>query len=454
MLPPASDGSPGLINTQSTTGDRIGDFNPHNSINAGLSELIERYRPTLVGYEVLYRKIHQNPELSGKESDTANLVASELSRLGFETHTGIGGHGVVGVLENGTGPCVLLRSELDALPVKEQTGLSYASRKTMEDEHGESQPTMHACGHDMHIACLLAASDLLKAASKEWSGTLVSLFQPAEEGDGGARQMVEGGLYRIVPKPDILIAQHTGPLKAGVVAIRSGPVLASSDSFDIRVFGKGGHGGKPHLCIDPVLAACRIITDLQSITSREVRPGEVAVLTCGSIHGGSAANIIPDHVDFKVDIRTYSHDIRDQVVRAMKRIIKAGAQIAGMPQEPSIKLMSRTPLTENEPGSFARIIGEFGKYFGDSLWEDSRGTASEDFPDLAHPIGQPYLYWHIGSTEERLWDEAGGQQGSLAPPTIPGNHSSRFSPAIEPTLKTGTSALALAALTYLYSGKR
>lgn len=280
----------------------------------------------LTGYEELYKHFHSHPELSLQERETASTIASHLEsfKAGYELCTSIGGHGTVGVLKNGPGPTVLLRADMDALPVLELTGLPYASKVTMKDvADGIEKPVMHACGHDMHITCLLAAAEHLASIKHAWSGTLIVLFQPNEERAAGAQAMVDDGLYDQIPIPDYVLGQHVLPLRAGRVGSRKGVIMGAADSFIITVFGRGSHGSMPHRSVDPVVLAANVILRLQSIVSREVNPSEMAVVTVGSVQAGSTENIIADHAILKVNIRTTSSQTRERVLAAMRRIVKA-----------------------------------------------------------------------------------------------------------------------------------
>ena len=249
-----------------------------------------------------FAKIHQNPELSRQEAETVALAAGLLRSLAYEIQERIGGHSVVGVLADGSDRTIALRADVDALPMEEDTRLPYASKKIMKDAGGQEVPVAHACGHDMHVASLMAAATFFSATQALWQGTLICIFQSSEELTDGGRRMVQDGLWDKIPKPDVILGQHSSPLKAGIVALRSRATLVSIDSFDVRVFGKGGHGSFSDQCVDPIVMACHIVVRLQSIVSREVKPGEMGLITCGSIHDGSAGNIIPDYVDLKITL--------------------------------------------------------------------------------------------------------------------------------------------------------
>ena len=409
--------------------------------------ILERYRPDLSRFENIYKDIHRNPELGTQEVRTSNIVADHLRRLHIRVHVKLGGHGVVGVLQNGMGPTLLLRADMDALPIREQTGLPYASKVIGVDAKGIKRPVMHACGHDMHVASMMAVSTLLHSAIEEWSGTVIFLFQPDEEHGAGARAMVEDGLYEKVPLPDIVLGQHVTPLKTGVVAIRSGPVLTAADSFDVRVFGRGGHGSQPQNTIDPVILASYIIVRLQSVVSREVAPQKLAVITCGSIHGGETENVIPDYVDLKLNIRTYDPEVREHVLASVRRVIESECEASCVSKKPTITATTTYPVTNNTPALVNPITETWDRFFGDMVWDMGQDTASEDISVLATSIDRPYAYWYIGSTEATIWDGA-NDKGKLSE-LIPGTHSSHFAPVIQPTLKTAVDAMTLAALTFL-----
>jgi len=406
--------------------------------------VLEKFRPDLQPLHDIYTRLHQNPELSGHESDTAAVVAQTLRELPLKVTEGIGGHGVAAVLRNGEGPCLLLRADMDALPVEEKTGLTYASRKTVKRDDGTETHVMHACGHDMHTACLLGAARFLVSAKSAWKGTVVFVFQPAEEDFTGARAMVEDGLYDKVPKPDLVLGQHTMSLRAGTIALSSGPVLAASDSYSIRIFGRGGHGGRPQMSIDPVMIAAYFLVRVQSIVSREVAPQDVAVVTCGSIHAGTVANVIPDHADLHINVRTYRPEVREHVLRSIKRILSQECAASGAP-EPTMTHIATIPALVNSDDVVGKLRAEFQGYF-DRFEEQVRETASEDFSVLADAAGAPYAFWYFGITDPAQWDEA-DKAGKLS--EIPGNHSPFYAPAIEPSMTAAVDAMALAALVFL-----
>lgn len=358
----------------------------------------------------------------------------------------IGGHGVAGVLRNGGGPTILLRADMDALPLEEKTGLPYASTRHVKDQDGVRKPVSHACGHDSHVTSLMAAAMLLHAAREHWSGTLICIFQPSEEHLNGAQAMLDDGLYEKIPKPDLVLAQHVMRMRAGTVNIRHGRLLTAADAFDVRVFGRGGHGSAPQTTIDPIVIGASIVMKLQTIVSREVTPGELAVVSCGSISAGHSPNVIPDHLDLQLSVRTFDPDVRERICAAIHRIIEEECRAGGAVEKPKITRTYSTPATVNDEESVHILRAGFESYFQDNLVEMDRPSASEDYSLLATAVGAPYVMWMYGGIDEKTWDEALAN-GTLN--ELPSNHSPFFAPAIQPTLKTGVDALALAALTFL-----
>jgi amidohydrolase len=397
--------------------------------------------------EAFYRDLHRHPELSHQEHRTASRVADSLSHAGYEIHRGVGGTGVVGILRNGDGPVVLSRADMDALPVREATGLPYASTDMARDASGVEVPVAHACGHDLHVACLLGAARLLAGAREAWSGTLVALFQPAEETGDGAQGMVDGGLRAIVPRPEVALAQHVLPFPAGEVATAPGPVLAAADSVRIRVHGRGAHGSMPQAAVDPVVLAAMIVVRLQTVVSREVPPGEPVVLTVGRIEGGDKSNVIPDHALLELNLRTYDQGRRQAALDAVRRIVTAECQASRCPRPPDFELFDRYPVTDNDRAVTERVARAFVDFFGDRARELGRQAASEDFSVIPAGLGAPSTYWGIGGIDPETYRRA-QESGRLAE-DVPVNHSPDFAPVIQPTLDTGTQALVVAALAWL-----
>jgi amidohydrolase len=397
--------------------------------------------------EELYRDLHAHPELPHAEHRTAATVATRLLEAGCEVHDHVGGTGVVGLLRNGSGPTVLLRADMDALPVREETGLPYASTVTGHD--GEAQvPVMHACGHDVHVACLVAAVTLLSRAAEQWSGTLVAVFQPAEESADGAQAMLDGGLAAIVGEVDVAMAQHVLPLPAGRVGTRAGVVLSAADSMRITVHGRGAHGSMPQAAVDPVVLAAMIVVRLQTVVAREVAPGEAAVLTVGSMTAGSKSNVIPDRAELQLNVRTYDDHVRSTVLEAIERIVRGECQASGSPLEPEFELFDRYPLTDNDAEVTDRVARAFRAHFGDAAGELPQQSASEDFSDIPRALNAPYTYWGIGGTAPETYQAA--EKAGRVSQDIPVNHSAGFAPVIQPTLDTGTRALVVAALEWLH----
>jgi amidohydrolase len=397
--------------------------------------------------ESFYRNLHQHPELSHQEHNTASAVAQRLRSFGYDTHEGIGGTGVVGIMRNGDGPAVLLRADMDALPVREKTGLAYASTVTATDADGNEVPVMHACGHDIHVTCLLGAASLLASARTHWSGTVIALFQPAEEVGHGARGMVDDDLMQVVGHVDVALAQHVLPFPSGQVGTRVGPVLTTADSMRITVYGRGGHGSMPQATVDPVVLAAMIVIRLQTVIPREVAPSDPAVLTVGSIESGTSANVIADHAVLKLNLRTYSEQIRDSILDAIRRIVTAECQASASPREPDFELFDHFPATYNDASVTERVRAAFDDYFGERVIDLPVQTASEDFSDIPDALKTPYTYWAFGGIEPEAYQKA-DSAGRIAQ-DVPVNHSPTFAPVIQPTLDTGTQALTVAALAWL-----
>lgn len=397
--------------------------------------------------EELYQDLHRNPELSHQERRTAAKVSERLIQAGYQVHQGVGGTGVVGVLDNGEGPTVLLRADMDALPVREATGLPYASTVVTTDASGNQLPVAHACGHDVHVSCLLGAAQLLADSTEHWSGTLAVLFQPAEELGDGARRMVDDGLAGLIKTPDVALAQHVLAFPAGRVGTHAGPFLSAADSMRITVYGRGAHGSMPQAAIDPVVLAAMIVIRLQTIVSRETQPGEFAVLTVGSLQAGTKSNVIDDHADIQLNIRTYSAQTRDAILTAIRRIVTAECQASGSPRDAEFELFDHFPITDNDLGATERVAVAFNEFFGERAGPMPRQTASEDFSDIPTALGIPYTYWGIGGTDAVTY-RAAEQTGRIAQ-DIPVNHAPNFAPVMQPTLDTGTQALVTAALAWL-----
>ncbi len=413
-----------------------------------VSEVLAGLRDTSVWQEHIYKDIHANPELSFQETKTAALVASKMKEFGYEVFAEVGRTGVVGILRNGEGQTVLARADMDALPVRENTGLPYASTRTAVDDAGNTVGVAHACGHDAHVACLLGAAELLAHAPRSWGGTFIALFQPAEEVAGGAKAMLDGGLRDRIPKPDVAFAQHVLAYPAGKIGTQAGPVLSAGDSIRITLHGKGAHGSMPHNSVDPVVLAAMVVLRLQTIVSRETKPGEFAVLTVGSSVAGSKSNIIPDRAVLLANLRTYDMAVRQRMIDSIERMVKAECEASGSPHTPEFEYFDQYPLTDNNAEVTERITTAFRSHFGaETVFDLGRQTASEDFSDIPNAFGTPYTYWGVGGIDPEKYQRA--LDAGRVEQDIPVNHSEFFAPVIEPTLSHGTQALVVAALTYL-----
>jgi hippurate hydrolase len=398
----------------------------------------------LPSLEKLYKHIHSNPELSFQEVNTAALMAHELKSLGFTVTTSVGVHGVVGVLKNGQGPTVLVRTDMDALPVTEKTGVSYASKVRTRDKEGRDVGVMHACGHDMHMACWVGTARVLTALKDRWKGTLVFIGQPAEEVGGGAKKMLEDGLFTRFPRPDFCLGLHCDSRKPiNHISYGDGLIMANVDSIDITVKGKGGHGAQPHSTIDPIVLSAKIILDLQTIVSREVNPTDPAVVTVGSIHGGSKHNIIPPEVRMQLTVRTLKDSVRKNVLDAIVRITKTAAAGARAP-EPEIKidLGQFTPAVFNNAELAHKTTKVFREILGsDKVLAMGPVMGGEDFGRYGRE-GVPIFFYFVGTADPERYAE------SLKPggPPLPSMHSDLYYPIIEPSIRTGVLTMSAAVL--------
>jgi len=384
----------------------------------------------------LYIDLHQHPELSQHETQTAAKLAEALRGLGYDVTTGVGGTGVVALLRNGPGPTVMLRTELDALPVEEKTGWTFASRVHTTDDSGADVPVMHACGHDIHMAALYGTAALMARNRQSWHGTLMLIGQPDEEKVGGARAMLKDGLFTRFPKPDIAFAVHdTNNFPAGQIAFTPGYALTSSDGVDITIYGKGGHGAMPQATVDPiVIAACTVLT-LQTIVSREINPQDAAVITVGSIHGGTKRNIIPDQVKLELTVRSYKPEVRQHLLDAIARIARAESEAGNAPRPPDVKFMESTPAQYNDPKLVDRIAASLRQQMGaENVVLSPPWTPSEDFSEFGK-AGVPSAMFWLGAANPAKFEEAQKTGNSL-----PSNHSPLFAPDYNPTLHTAVLA--------------
>jgi amidohydrolase len=400
----------------------------------------------------LYKHLHANPELSFHEKRTAARVAAELKRAGYKVTTGVGGHGVVAVWKNGSGPTVLVRADMDALPVKEQTGLPYASRVTTKDDTGAEVPVMHACGHDFHMTSLIGVARVMAQLKDRWSGTLVVIGQPAEESGGGAVAMLKDGLFTRFPKPDFCLALHDkSDLPAGMLAYTPGLMMANVDTVDILVRGLGGHGAWPHTAKDPVVLASQIVLALQTIVSREVEPGQAAVVTVGAIHGGTKHNVIPDEVKLQLTVRSYTDAVRKKTLAGIKRIARGQALAAGVPEDrlPVVTIPDQTfNALFNDPQLTGRVAATFKSWFGGENVQPAEPTmGGEDFAEYGRtPDRIPLCLFWVGAVNRAKFTQA-QRTGRSLPPL----HSPFWAPDPEPTIKTGVTAMTAAVLELMRS---
>ena len=395
--------------------------------------------------DATYRELHASPELSLQEVKTAANLAEKLRALGFEVTTGVGGHGVVGVMKNGKGPTVLVRTDLDGLPMEEKTGLEYASKVTAVDKTGATVSVMHGCGHDVHMTAWYGTAMLLSRAKNRWRGTLVMIGQPAEELGTGAKAMLADGLFTRFPRPDFAIGIHdTNEVASGSVSWVSGYALANVDSIDVTVYGRGGHGAYPHLAIDPIVIAARTVVALQTVVARENDPLEPAVVTVGSIHGGTKHNIIPDEVKLQLTVRSYSPEVREKLIASITRIVKAEAAAAGATKEPLVALERGPSATWNDPALTKRLATVLTGILGDKkVVEGKPRMGAEDFSEFGR-AGVPAAILWVGAADPAKL-AAAERAGASLPPL----HSSQFAPEREATLRTGVIVLTAGALELL-----
>ena len=405
-----------------------------NPLVEALDARFEAMAPEL---RAIYQDLHRNPELSMREERSAGIAADWIERFGYQVSRGVGVTGVAGVLRNGDGPTVLLRADMDALPMDEDTALPYSS---------QVPGVAHSCGHDMHVAWLMGAARVLAEAREAWRGTLLVVFQPGEETAQGARAMVEDWDGAGLPRADVVLGQHVMVGAAGTVRYRPGVILSAGDSLQVRMFGRGAHGSQPQNAVDPVVMAASTVLRLQTIVSREVAPLDSAVLTVGSLHAGTKENIIPDEATIQLNMRTYDEGVREHMLGAVRRICCAEAHASAAPKEPEFTTLSSYPLTDNDHAATAKVVAAFHAQFGDRARETRPSAASEDFSIFGRSWGVPYVFWFVGGTDPATY-ERHRQAGTVK--DIPDNHSPRFAPVIDPTLRTGLEAMLAAASAWL-----
>ena len=385
----------------------------------------------------IYQDLHAHPELGFQEHRTAGVVVDRLTEIGGITvTTGVGGTGVVGVLENGDGPVVWLRADMDGLPVQERTGLPYASTARATDEDGNEGPTMHACGHDIHVTWLLGTLERLVATRADWSGTVVAVFQPAEEVISGARAIIYDGLVERFPKPTVVLGQHSAPAPVGVVAVGSGAVMASSDRFTVTFNGRGAHGSAPQASLDPIVTAASAVVRLQTIVSREVGPSDAGVVTVGSFHAGTRPNIIPDTAVIEISTRARNEETRAAIIASIERIVRAESDAGGL-AAPTIERAPGADVLVNDADQAAVVLEAVRAVVPHAVdMESGLAMASEDVGQLATAAGAPIVYWFTGITDPELF-----RRGE----DIPSNHSPFYAPQADTAIPVGVDALVAAA---------
>ncbi|MGA9948605.1 MAG: M20 family metallopeptidase, partial [Xanthobacteraceae bacterium] len=397
--------------------------------------------------EALYKDVHAHPELSMQETRTAGLAADRLRAAGYEVTTEVGKTGVVGLLRNGDGPTVMLRADMDALPIEEATGLPYASKIKMKDRAGNTVPVGHMCGHDMHVTWLTGATALFAQARDAWKGTLMAVFQPGEETAEGAQAMIDDGLFKRFPEPNVILGQHVMVGPAGAVAGRTGAITSAADSLQIRLFGRGAHGSMPQSSIDPVVMAAATVMRLQTIVSREIAAAEAAVVTVGVLQAGTKENVIPDEALIKLNVRTFDEGVRKRVLAAIERIVNAEAAASGAPRPPEITTLDHYPLNVNDAEASKRVVDAFRRHFpAERVRQTGPAPASEDFGSFGTEWHVPSVFWFVGGTDPDVYAQA-KKAGRLN--ELPVNHSPLFAPVIDPTLATGIETLVVAAQAWL-----
>ena len=382
-----------------------------------------------------------------QENRTAGIAADRLRAAGYEVTTRVGQTGVVGFLRNGDGPTIMLRADMDALPVQETTGLPYASKVTATDSTGKTVPVMHACGHDMHVTWLIGVATLLAQNRDAWQGTLMPVFQPAEETGAGAQAMIDDGLFKRFPRPSAILGQHVMVGSSGDISTRSDAITSAGDSLQIRMFGRGAHGSMPQASIDPVVMAAATVLRLQTIVSREISPNDAAVVTVGSLQAGTKENVIPDEAVIKLNVRTFDEDVRKRVLTAIERIVNAEAEASRAPKKPEITPLDRYRMVKNDPEATKRVMDAFRSYFREDRVKVAQPTtASEDFGSFGTEWHVPSVFWFVGGTDPETY-AAAKKAGTVA--DLPTNHNPRFAPVIHPTLEAGVEAMVIASQAWL-----
>lgn len=416
-------------------------------MNRLVKALMNSDQQLLADLETIYKDIHKNPELSMQEFRTAKLAGDYIQELGFEVTREVGVTGVVGVLRNGDGPVVMLRADMDALPMTENTGLPYASTVKAKDENGTEVGVAHTCGHDLHVTWLMGASRIFAKNRNLWKGTLMVVFQPGEEIARGAASMVQDWNQKgPFPKPDVILGQHVMVGPSGTVRYRPGVILSAGDSLKIKLFGRGSHGSQPQTAIDPVVMAAATTMRLQTIVSREISPLDSAVLTIGSLQAGTKENIIPDEATIKLNVRTFNENVREHMLTAIKRICSAECVASHAEHPPEFTPIDSYPLTENDSKATEKVAAAFQAQFGKNAYLTEPASASEDFSIFGRAWNIPYVFWFVGGTDPDVYERA---KKAKQINSIPSNHSPKFAPVIHPTLETGLQAMLTAASAWL-----
>ncbi|NLA57028.1 MAG: amidohydrolase [Corynebacterium humireducens] len=412
-----------------------------------IARLLAHHDVDLSWQRSIYEDLHERPELSGHEHETAEKIARKLEDFDCEVTTHIGGFGIVAVFRNGEGPTALFRADFDALPITEKTGVLFASTRVRPGPDGTRTGVMHACGHDMHTTALLGTCALLDAHRDAWSGTFIALFQPAEETGEGAAAMVADGLVTRIPRPDVCLGQHIMPGRAGEVQTKVGPQFAACDSIRITIPGRSAHGSMPHNAIDPTYIAAMVIIRLQGIVGRAVDPNDFAVISVGSLHSGTTNNIIPSSAELVLNCRFYSETTKRRVYAAIRRVVEAECVASGSEEAPTFEFFGHGELVDNSPEVFDTVRPVFDEVFGRESVDAQRTTVSEDFANIPKAFGVPYMYWVVGCTPRDLWDRAVAE--NRVKEDVPVNHMNTFLPEYEPTVSATTRAATAGVLAYL-----
>ncbi|MBZ8178092.1 amidohydrolase [Corynebacterium poyangense] len=412
-----------------------------------IAEFVKNHGVDLSWQREFYQDLHEHPELSGQEQETAQRILRRLSDINCEVISPIGGFGIVAVLRNGEGPCALFRADFDALPVEETTGVPFASTRMRPGVNGELTHVMHACGHDMHTTALMGLLKVLDERRDVWHGTFLALFQPSEENGRGAETMVADGLVDRIPRPDVCLGQHIMPGRAGEVQTMAGAQFAACDSIRIIIPGRSAHGSMPHQAIDPTFIAAMIVVRLQAIVSREVNPNDFAVVSVGTLKAGSTNNIIPATAELVLNCRFYDDSVKRHVYAAIRRVVEAECQASGCEAQPTFQFFGHGEMINNHPEVFQTVRPVFDEVFGPDSVTAHRTTVSEDFANIPRAFGVPYMYWVIGCTPRQVWDHAVATKRVAQ--DVPVNHQSTFLPEYEPTVYATTHAALSAILAYL-----